>query len=691
MDAVELVVHRDWGDPTSRGETRLKSAIALFVSSKALKAELREWKREGIPRVDFGLLPSTRQPGMHVEKWLLGGEALGEALEGAEPTHNGPTFEEMLRIVVAKEATETQKATAQGAAKAALGVAGALRDKLFTLRATSERRGVNVESPDFLETTLTHLSGNAVPSGGAALAHPVFKSSLRDRTKTRLDVLRQIQAAAGGIPVHPSFQDLVDAAVKAQGDIDRDLVEAAGTSWAEQYIRAEMGLEPPQAAAPMRARARRAPVVAAPSTIAAMGMQLAQQDREEAYFEQQAYAAGHVPGNAGYYVPSQMAPIGATPGQDLGQRVTRLESDLGALKVSVETSATAMTSALERIEQRQMAEAAKPSVVKGKDGKLFEKIKCFGCECMGHYLRQCPSKRNTGDLSRSKRHVLHEAAAIERVPDGCDVDVIEQFGGIAALQVWVKGTLPLDPSPAVTVLPAQGISEQHGAANSSAEAARGACPSCNPTNRSTEVAEGLRASEDSGGQSRSAVSPPSVSVSVTRVNRVDSKQHMPNLEFGPNQDSGNKPTLDSLANATVTQGFNSQIHPHIGVCLACSGLRRGPPADTTPSTGASSTRGGQLATGATYAGEPHNSGGTETQLKQQEATTQQRQMGKVLNNTVTLSLGVSTTSLLCARVHIGLPGISTMQGYWLPWDSPMRRCQKARHMDTRSMCPCLVQ
>ena len=80
----------------------------------------------------------------------------------------------MLRIVVAKEATETQKATAQGAAKAALGVAGALRDKLFTLRATSERRGVNVESPDFLETTLTHLSGNAVPSGGAALAHPVF-------------------------------------------------------------------------------------------------------------------------------------------------------------------------------------------------------------------------------------------------------------------------------------------------------------------------------------------------------------------------------------------------------------------------------------------------------------------------------------------------------------------------------------
>ena len=61
----------------------------------------------------------------------------------------------------------------------------------------------------------------------------------------------------------------------------------------------------------------------------------------------------------------------------------------------------------------------------------------------------------------------------------------------------------------------------------------------------------------------------------------------------------------------------SQIHPHIGVCLACSGaesgLRRGPPANTTPSTGASSTGGGQLATGATYAGEPHNSGGTETQ------------------------------------------------------------------------------
>ena len=76
--------------------------------------------------------------------------------------------------------------------------------------------------------------------------------------------------------------------------------------------------------------------------------------------------------------------------------------------------------------------------------------------------------------------------------------------------------------------------------------------------------------------------------------------------------------------------------------------------------------------------------------KQQEAATQQRQMGKVLSNT-TLSLGVSTTSLLCARVHIGLPGISTMQGCWLPWDSPMRRCQKARHMDTRSMCPCLVQ
>ena len=101
MDAVELVVHRDWGDP-SRGDSRLKSAIALFVSSSALKAELREWKRSGIPRVDFGLLPETHQPGMHVNKWLLAGESLGEAIEGVEPTHNGPTFEEMLRIVVAK-------------------------------------------------------------------------------------------------------------------------------------------------------------------------------------------------------------------------------------------------------------------------------------------------------------------------------------------------------------------------------------------------------------------------------------------------------------------------------------------------------------------------------------------------------------------------------------------------------------
>ena len=47
MDAVELVVHRDWGEPASRGETRLKNAIALFVSSSALKAQLRDCMEEG--------------------------------------------------------------------------------------------------------------------------------------------------------------------------------------------------------------------------------------------------------------------------------------------------------------------------------------------------------------------------------------------------------------------------------------------------------------------------------------------------------------------------------------------------------------------------------------------------------------------------------------------------------------------
>ena len=189
-------VHRDWGDPASRGKTRLKNAIALFVSSSALKAQLRDWKRQGIPREDFGLLPTAAQPGMHVERWLLAGDPQGEALEGAAPTANGPTFEEMLQIPVAKETTETKQATAQGAAKAALSVAGALRDKLYRLRATSERRGVNVQSPDFLESTLTHLSDNAVPSGRGRLAHPVFKLSLRERTKARLDVLAQIKAMA---------------------------------------------------------------------------------------------------------------------------------------------------------------------------------------------------------------------------------------------------------------------------------------------------------------------------------------------------------------------------------------------------------------------------------------------------------------------------------------------------------------
>ena len=59
-----------------------------------------------------------------------------------------------------------------------------------------------MQSPDFLETTPTHLSGNAVPSGGAGLAHPVFKPSLRERTKTCLDVLRQIQAAASRCTLH---------------------------------------------------------------------------------------------------------------------------------------------------------------------------------------------------------------------------------------------------------------------------------------------------------------------------------------------------------------------------------------------------------------------------------------------------------------------------------------------------------
>ena len=167
---------------------------------------------------------------------------MGTEVDGAANLPDGPTWEELLRIVTRIVGTKAATGGAYEAAKEALKTFGAITDKLYMLRSTAERRGIDVDSPFIIDEWLLLLTDRQVPVGGAEQPAPTsWKPGLRSRVEQTLDILKVTRAAMNGDEIQ--FEDLVRAATKAEEAIDKDL--SKGALWAQAFLQAETGAASP--------------------------------------------------------------------------------------------------------------------------------------------------------------------------------------------------------------------------------------------------------------------------------------------------------------------------------------------------------------------------------------------------------------------------------------------------------------
>ena len=100
---------------------------------------------------------------------------------------DGPTWEELLCIVTRFVGTKAAAGGAYEAAKEALKTFGSVADKLYMLRSTAVRRGIDVNSPFIIDEWLLLLTERGVPVGGAENPAPTsWKPGLRSRVEQTL-------------------------------------------------------------------------------------------------------------------------------------------------------------------------------------------------------------------------------------------------------------------------------------------------------------------------------------------------------------------------------------------------------------------------------------------------------------------------------------------------------------------------
>ena len=148
-----------YGDPASRGETVLKASVGSLVESAALKGTFREALRDGLLAEHHNLLICTTEgpPGeMPVDgaPWAI----MGTVVPGASNLPDGPTWEELLRIVTRIVGTKAAAAGAYEAATEALKAFRSITDKLYMLNSTAEKRGIDANSPFLIKEWLLLLN-----------------------------------------------------------------------------------------------------------------------------------------------------------------------------------------------------------------------------------------------------------------------------------------------------------------------------------------------------------------------------------------------------------------------------------------------------------------------------------------------------------------------------------------------------
>ena len=228
----------------------LKASVGSLVESVALKGTLREAHWDEVKEEHYNLLigtPLGAPDEMPADGTLW--RIMGTMVPGAPNLPDGPTWEELLRIVSRIVGTKAATGGAYGAANEALKTFGSVSDKLYMLRSTAERRGINADSPFHIEEWLLLLTDRGVLVGGADHPGPTsWKPGLRSRVEQTLDILKVTRAAMNGDEIQ--FEDLVKAATKAEQAIDKDL--SRGAPWAQAFLHAETGASVP--AAPARGR-----------------------------------------------------------------------------------------------------------------------------------------------------------------------------------------------------------------------------------------------------------------------------------------------------------------------------------------------------------------------------------------------------------------------------------------------------